>query len=393
MKKKAIIVIGLGYGDEGKGLTTDFICRNSKNPLVIRFNGGHQAGHTVTLSNGRQHVFSNFGSGTFVGVSTYWSKFCTFSPSYLIYEINELVNFPVLYIDNYCPVTTHYDILYNRIIESSRGYNRFGSCGRGFGATINRVREKSILFSVKDLRSPKIYFEKIKEIRNYYKIKIEKYTNLKFSQFNFIREDNAFIGYIESLNDFIDSKKILLTNEKKIFSKSFSDSYIFEGAQGVLLDQVHGAFPYITKSNTTSKNALNLLYSNHDSKIDINIYYVTRSYLTRHGKGEFNLADNNYLIKNKWETNRKNEYQGKFKIGYLDLNLLQYAIDCDSIYSNSLSKNIVITCIDQLPDNMIKYISKKKLKVCEFSKLTSRINCKFERVYFSFAPCSNKMSF
>jgi len=90
MRKKACIVVGLGYGDEGKGLTTDFLCGQSKFPLVIRFNGGHQAGHTVVTKDGVRHVFSSFGAGTLRNAPTYWSRYCTFSPAYLLYELESL---------------------------------------------------------------------------------------------------------------------------------------------------------------------------------------------------------------------------------------------------------------------------------------------------------------
>ncbi|HSY75885.1 MAG TPA: adenylosuccinate synthetase, partial [Bacteroidia bacterium] len=69
--KKVSIVVGLGYGDESKGSTTAFLCQQGSNPLVIRYCGGHQAGHTVIYS-GKRHVFSNFGSGTLQGAPTYW---------------------------------------------------------------------------------------------------------------------------------------------------------------------------------------------------------------------------------------------------------------------------------------------------------------------------------
>ncbi|MFW2477394.1 MAG: adenylosuccinate synthetase, partial [Sediminibacterium sp.] len=125
--KKATVIVGLGYGDEGKGLLTDYYCHNADRPLVIRFNGGQQAGHTVVLKNGTRHVFSNFGSGTLRGVSTYWSAYCTFSPRYFLEELSLLPITPMLYLDPACPVTTHYDVLYNRALEISRGKNRYGS--------------------------------------------------------------------------------------------------------------------------------------------------------------------------------------------------------------------------------------------------------------------------
>src|SRR5690606_12238557 len=104
-------VIGIGFGDEGKGITTDFLCSRSRNPIVVRFSGGHQAGHTVVL-NGVRHVFSNFGSGTLRGAPTYWAKYCTVNPIGIINELDSLIKkgiTPKLYIDEKCPITTPYD--------------------------------------------------------------------------------------------------------------------------------------------------------------------------------------------------------------------------------------------------------------------------------------------
>src|SRR5262245_8541204 len=105
--KKAFIIVGLGFGDEGKGLATDYFCSRHKNALVIRFNGGQQAGHTVFFKSGRKHIFSNFGAGSLRGVPTYWSKYCTFSPGFFLDELKLLKISPKFFIDKCCPVTTH----------------------------------------------------------------------------------------------------------------------------------------------------------------------------------------------------------------------------------------------------------------------------------------------
>ena len=129
-------VIGLGFGDEGKGFTTDYLCSQHPNSLVVRFNGGHQAGHTVVY-NGLRHVFSNFGSGTLRGCPTYWSEHCTVDP---IGVLNELIVLrdngvtPKLYIDAECPITTPFDIHNNRKVEDS---NSHGSCGVGRKTSIH----------------------------------------------------------------------------------------------------------------------------------------------------------------------------------------------------------------------------------------------------------------
>ena len=109
-------VIGLGFGDEGKGMVTSYLSSYYKNPMVVRYSGGHQAGHTVH-HNGINHTFANFGCGTLHGCPTYWSPYCTVEPVGLIREFSILADklcedfdSMKIYIHNDCPVTTPFDI-------------------------------------------------------------------------------------------------------------------------------------------------------------------------------------------------------------------------------------------------------------------------------------------
>ena len=119
-------VIGLCFGDEGKGRVVDFLDHS----LTIRFSGGQQAGHGV-IRNGEKHTFSNFGSSTLKGIPTYWSKFCTVDPVGMIRELNELMKInvnPLIYIDGDSPITTPYDKFYNtnskfKIITPGHAFN------------------------------------------------------------------------------------------------------------------------------------------------------------------------------------------------------------------------------------------------------------------------------
>ena len=118
---------------------------------------------------------------------------------------------------------------------------------------------------------------------------------------------------------------------------------IAEGSQGLLLDQHHGFFPHVTRSNTGTKNLIEM-------GLEPELFLVTRAYQTRHGNGPMsNIGLDLNLIKNKDETNVYNEYQGEFKKTVLDLSLLQYATYKDEyIRDNILNATLVITCIDQL---------------------------------------------
>jgi adenylosuccinate synthase len=393
MPKKVDIVIGLGFGDEGKGLTTDFLVKRSKKPIVVRFNGGHQAGHTVTTKDGFSHIFSHFGSGTLRKTPSYWSKYCTFSPAYLLYEYDTLPNKPKIFIDNSCPVTTHYDVLYNRCLENSRGQNRLGSCGVGFGATIQRHVENGIILRIEDLFSIKALKQKLKIIRNYYASKFLKEIDLTFDSFQHDEEDKRFIEYIEEIKKLKDSGIIYFVQASDVFENSEWESFIFEGAQGILLDRDYGNKPFITQSNSTSKNAFEIISNFKNIKFDIDLYYVSRAYLTRHGGGPFHEFPLSYELKGAInETNINNEFQGIFRKGFLNIDLMNYALACDAIYSGSHKKSLVITCIDHLPSSDIYYIKGSEICSKPYNSLISELSVSFNRVFFSLSPCAEDLA-
>jgi len=87
---ESIAVIGLGFGDCGKGMVTSYLCSQTENPVVVRFSGGHQAGHTVYHKNGEGHICSNFGAGVLQGVPTFWSDKCTVDPIGIVNEMDAL---------------------------------------------------------------------------------------------------------------------------------------------------------------------------------------------------------------------------------------------------------------------------------------------------------------
>jgi adenylosuccinate synthase len=351
---KAYIVLGLGYGDEGKGLVTDYLCANNEQPLVIRFNGGQQAGHTVVTASGQRHVFSNFGSGSFRGTPTFWSAYCSFSPYHFMDEYERLPVPAKLFIDENCLVTTHYDILFNQALEATRGYERYGSCGMGVGATMDRSKYSGLALKVKDLSSETNLKAKLTKIKNYYRLKFEQETIYDFEQFSHDDQDEIFVGEVRNM-----LKIVEITTAKKILGNKNWQTLIFEGAQGIMLDQTFGNQPYITKSNTTSKNAIQLLAKHSKALIATEIFYVTRCYATRHGAGPFSQSSVvPALINNTRETNVNNIYQGDFRVAVIDADRLQYALSVDAQFSDHCSKNLVITCLDQIvpafnPQNLV----------------------------------------
>ena len=163
---KAQIVVGLGFGDEGKGITTDYLCSKNENSLVVRFSGGQQCGHNVCIGD-NQHVHSNFGSGTLRGVPSFFSEHCTIYPNTMFEELivlNEKAVNPTLYLHPLAKITTPYDVLANRVLELK---NNHGSCGLGIGTTMKRDLDGYKLSAI-DLAHSSILLQKLAEIQKYY---------------------------------------------------------------------------------------------------------------------------------------------------------------------------------------------------------------------------------
>jgi len=324
---KSIAVIGVGFGDEGKGRVVDSLCSQYPDPLVVRFSGGHQAGHHVVTEK-YDHVFSNFGSGTLQGAPTYWSNFCTVDPVGLMKELDLLMKngvSPRLFINAKCPITTPYDKLFNK---SSEKINNHGSCGVGFGATIQREEDyHSLLFE--DLYYPSVLNIKTDLIRKYY------FQNLFYTP-----TTTHLKTFIKSCSQIINSNHVKITTDLTAFNNDLSkyEILILEGSQGSLLDQDIGFFPHVTRSNTGSKNIMSF---------NPKVVLVTRAYQTRHGAGPMTNENIPHNIKiNPHEKNNDRGAQGKFRRSILDIDLLRYAINKDPYIRDSKDKTLVVTCLD-----------------------------------------------
>lgn len=151
MKNKTVkIIMGAGFGDEGKGLAVDYFCEKAKNPLVFRMNGGCQSGHTVER-NGERIEFHHFGSGTLLGVPTYLGPRYIVNPQFFMEEYEQIKDKAPeikVIVNSGCRMSTPFDVLINQMREISRGDNRHGSVGKGIFETIKRYRKMTSSFGM-----------------------------------------------------------------------------------------------------------------------------------------------------------------------------------------------------------------------------------------------------
>lgn len=362
--KKARVVIGANHGDEGKGLVTDYLCsKTGSETVVVRFNGGAQAGHTVTCPDGRRHVFSHFGSGSFLGCPTYLSRFFVCNPLVFFRERKELNKkevSPVVYIDPMALITTPYDMMINQCIEELRGQKRHGSCGLGFGETIERNLRPVFSITFSDLFMPDSLRSKLEAIRSSWvsmrlaKLGLNDIPDVWKVTFESPHVIDRFMNDIEIfLQQVICAPAGLLRHTKNI---------VFEGAQGLLLDQDAGSFPHVTRSNTGLKNVSML--ANECGISALQVHYLTRSYMTRHGAGPLAHEISQPLYSKIVDlTNRPNKFQGSLRFAPLDLDILSQSIREDLKYCSStmaIDPVLFVGCMDQI-DQVAQYVLNGKL--------------------------------
>ncbi len=368
------IVLGLGYGDEGKGLVTAYHALTSKHPLVIRFSGGHQAGHTVVTEQGERHVFSNLGSGTMAGAPTYWSRFCTFNPVDFWQERQalEAKGFSSLFfLDALAPVTTPYDVFANRRREKEQAH---GSCGMGVGATYERMEGPHKLFA-QDLLFPAVLQLRLRAVREYYASRLGLPENWEELEALFLYAVAEIQPHLE------------VVQERTFFQQQRFETYIFEGSQGILLDMDHGFFPHVTRARTTARQAMELIQAN--ALPTPAIYYVTRTYQTRHGTGPLSNEHLPLSLRpTPLETNQYNDWQGHQRRSVLDADMLNYALACDANYVGHAPKHLVLTCVDHVDTPLTITSAGKISELANGQALLALLNTSFSAYWESASDCS-----
>ena len=277
---KSIVVLGTQWGDEGKGKIVDLLSRDVE--AVVRFQGGHNAGHTLVI-DGHKTVLHLIPSGILNdGAQCFIGNGVVVSLEALKTETEELESWDVdvrsrLGISPACPVIMPYHELLDHAREKARGANAIGTTGRGIGpAYEDKVSRRGIRIS--DLSNPDLLAEKLEEAMDYHNFVLEKYFDVQPMVINRVLDNALQLGacFSDLVVDVSGELHRLRTEGKRI---------LFEGAQGTLLDIDHGTYPYVTSSNTTI-GAVCTGAGVGPSAIDY-VLGITKAYTTRVGSGPF----------------------------------------------------------------------------------------------------------
>ena len=340
--KNARVIIGANYGDEGKGLATAFFCRQP-NTLNVLTNGGCQRGHTVVYNKHRV-IFSHLGSGFFTS-DCLFSKYYMVNPMVFVKEYNQFValneKVNTIYIDGKCTLTTPYDMFVNRIVEDRRE-NRHGSCGYGIWETLQRNKKYPIVWE--DLFD--MTFEELKDkfvqLRDTYFIETLKNYDITMND----SEKAIFYSNIlieNYVNDLLRMQNICVTTTFNEVAKQY-DNVVFENAQGLLLDMA------INKLGTPSRPGMAYIEEMLEGyDIPITPCYITRTYLTKHGNGDFPQECDKDKINPDMEdlTNHPNQYQGTLRYGMFDEASIKKMIERITKDANGRPYDLVVTHLNE----------------------------------------------
>jgi len=332
-RRSAFIVVDLGFGDAGKGLLTDYLVRSTQAELVVRFNGGAQAGHNVVTSDGRHHTFSQFGAGSFVaGVRTHLARPVVVHPTALQVEADRLARvgvsdvFERLTVDPECRVTTPFQQAAGRLRELLRAEARHGSCGVGVGETVKDALESpelSLCFA--DLSQParareRLFAARAGKAREFEHLKNQPLSAAVEREYSAMLDPELPDRWLAAASRV--AQRIRMVRDEDL--ELASDSLIFEGAQGMLLDEHFGFHPYTTFSQCGFAGALASL-KNLGFRGDVKRIGVTRSYMVRHGPGPLPTEDERVSTRTVEAHNETGPWQKHVRKGWLDFVLLDYA--------------------------------------------------------------------
>ncbi len=330
MRRRAFAVMDLGFGDAGKGLVTDALVRRTGATAVVRFNGGAQASHNVVTADGRHHAFSQFGSGTFVrGVRTLLSRHVVIDPPALLVEERALREagvtdgFSRLRVHPAALVATPYHRALNCLRETRRGLGRHGSCGVGFGETVQHaLADPNGALRARDLLDPA-------ELRR----KLARLAEEKLAELQALGGD-AVVAELEApgvaervLAALAEVGRIGVVTDERGWEAELrsAEPLVFEGAQGVLLCERHGFPPHTTWSRCDLCN-VDAIVAEAALDLAVTRVGVLRSVAVRHGPGPLPTEAPELAADMAEPHNRDNPWQGPVRYGWFDAVLGRYAV-------------------------------------------------------------------
>ncbi|MEO7055693.1 MAG: adenylosuccinate synthetase [Caldimonas sp.] len=340
---RLVSVIGLGFGDCGKGLATDFLVRRLGAHTVVRFNGGAQAGHNVVLPDGRRHTFSQFGSGSFTrGVVTVLAQSVVVHPTALLEEARVLAATGVddalerLHIDGRCRITTPFHQAAGRLREWQRGAGAHGSCGSGFGETVRHAIEHGDeTLHWRDLtatgsgaaarlegRLDAVRETLRRELAHTRRDRDPAHAEAS-AEWRILDSPEVARRWLERARE---AARRVAGGDTAVDRMARPGSLVFEGAQGILLDESYGFDPHTTWSRIGTA-AVEDVIAEAGRPAEVRHLGVLRSYLTRHGAGPMPSEDAALDAVLAEPDNGNAGWQGRFRRGHADAVLMRYAVD------------------------------------------------------------------
>lgn len=324
--KSAKIVIGANYGDEGKGLMTDYFCREAmregRSCLNVCTNGGPQRGHTVVTPEGIRHIFHHLGSGTLAGADTYFCDAFLINPMIFRDEYEELAglrgDFKV-YVNGSCRWTTPYDMILNQMAEEYRGRARHGSCGFGIWETVLRYRNGVAAKAFGECDEA--------AVRDVLIFLRDEYVPARAQELGMPGVPDAWQEVLAGdglIEHYLDDWRFFREHTEQAGNEipDRYDTVVFENGQGLLLDMARKEVLAHTTPSYTGLTEPARILAGHTAETEV--CYVTRTYLTRHGAGPMENECPKDRIKADMadRTNVPNPFQGTLRYGLLDTDRL-----------------------------------------------------------------------
>jgi adenylosuccinate synthase len=275
-----VVVVGTQWGDEGKGKIVDWLTEDVDG--VVRFQGGHNAGHTLVIA-GRKTILRLIPSGILrPATRCYIGNGVVLSPTALLNEIDELQAAGVdvasrMSISGNCPLILEYHVALDKAREGRRGDSKIGTTGRGIGpAYEDKVGRRAV--RTQDLFDPKHFGSVVREALDFHNFVLEKYFGAPAVDASKVIEETLQLA---------DRLRPMITDVSYKLNKVMAagQRLLFEGAQGTLLDVDHGTYPYVTSSNTVA-GAAAAGAGVAPQRLDY-VLGITKAYSTRVGSGPF----------------------------------------------------------------------------------------------------------